>query len=195
MIDVAEPTLGTGAAVGAGLLVPPLLSTLAATTAMAAAPATIPTIRPVETPAAAPPPPAAPPAAPPDAPAAPAAAAVLTETVPVRTPPGTDAATLTPKELPAAAEKAPLDAIPVAVVVATEVSPPPANAAPPAESCGSVKATAIPATGTSFSSVILTTASELTRPFLTRLELLAPSRIVSLYFCGVAAACAGAGAC
>ena len=79
-------------------------------------------------------------------------------TVPVRTPPGTDAATLTLKELPAVAEKAPLDATPAAFVVASEVSPPLANVAPPLESCGSVKKTEVPATGTSFSSVTFTTA-------------------------------------
>jgi hypothetical protein len=79
-------------------------------------------------------------------------------TAPVRTPPGTDAATLILKELPVAAEKAPLDATPAAFVVTSEVSPPLANAAPPLESCGSIKVTAMPGTGTSFSSVTFTTA-------------------------------------
>jgi hypothetical protein len=78
----------------------------------------------------------------------------------------------------------PLEANPAAFVATTEVKEPVAKDAPPPTMFGIVNVTAIPATGASFSSVTFTTASELTRFFLTRLALLALSTIVSLYFCG-----------
>jgi hypothetical protein len=99
------------------LFAPLPLSATAAPTPPATTAAAMPTITPVEMPALAPAAPAAAPAAP-AAPAAAAPAARLTGTAPARTaPPGTDAATVTLKELPAAAEKVPLDAIPAALVV------------------------------------------------------------------------------
>ena len=95
-------------------------------------------------------------------------------------PPGTAAEALMLNELPAVVEKVPLEAMPAALVVPMEVSPPLANAAPPVP-WGIKKVMAMAGTGKLFWSVTLTTAWELTRPFLTRLEVLASSTIVSLY--------------
>jgi len=142
-----------------------------------------PTNTPVDSPPPAPPLPAAP-ALPDDAAAI---AAVFTGIVAVNVPPGTEAETDNPKELPAVALNDPLEANPAAFVVTIALSPPPANEAPPI-ACGSKNATAIPATGTSFSSVTRITASELTLPFLARLPVVAPSTIVSLNLLSWAAA-------
>jgi hypothetical protein len=98
-------------------------------------------------------------------------------------PPGTEATTPMLKVLVAPATKE-LEANPAALVATTEVSPPVAKEAPPPTICGIVNATAMPATGTSFSSVTLTTACELTRFFFTLFAVLAPSTIVSLNFWG-----------
>jgi hypothetical protein len=106
-------------------------------------------------------------------------------TVAVNTAPGTAAATLTLNELPAVAEIGPLDATPAELVVTTALKAPLPNAAPLVPACGKRKVTVMPGTGILFESVNFTTACELTRPFLGRLEVLAPSMIVNLYFCGV----------
>jgi len=151
------------------LLLPPLLllkppEVAATATPPATAATVIATIRTVEMPAPA------------------ATAAALMGTVPVNIPPGTAAETLKLTELPAVIDRDPLVAIPEALVVTTELRAPLPNVAP-LPYCGSKNVTVIPGTGTLLVSVTWTTASALTRPFLTRLEVPGLSRIVNLYFC------------
>src|SRR5438876_8582994 len=109
---------------------------------------------------------------------------MLTGTVAVTGPAGVDAVTdmLNTLDGPAVKE---LDAAPVASVTTDDRSVPLANAAPPPPICGIANTIAMAGIGTSFSSVTFTTTCELTRPPLTRLTVLASSRIVSLYFWGM----------